>query len=66
MSEQKEKPRALGVPAQAPTDLPMPPYRFQRYGGASGEGEGCGTSRQAADILRKANLLGWAATNVRR
>lgn len=50
------------VPTTAPTDLPMPPYRFQRDD-AGGSPQENGTAKQAADILRQANLLSCSAAS---
>ena len=55
-----------GVPEQTPTDLPMPPYRFQRDCGLSvPDAHRSGTAQQAIDILRQADLLGCAAVSTR-
>jgi hypothetical protein len=64
MSNHDRTNRSLGVPADTPKDLPMPPYRFQREGGVTSvPTDGNGTAKQAADILRQANLLGCSAAS---
>lgn len=63
MSDPKHKAAAMGVPSQTPMDLPMPAYRFQRDTSASPRLTENGAARQAAEILREANLLGCTAAN---
>lgn len=65
MSEETLKSGVRGVPSYTPTDLPMPPYRFQSDD-SSRKRDDNGTSKQAADILRSARLLGCSAASAPR
>lgn len=64
MSNQVRKASTVGVPTQTPMDLPMPAYRFQRDTSASSARMlDNGVARQAAEILREANLLSCSAAS---
>ncbi len=55
---------AASVPDQAPSDLPMRPYSFQRDDlEIDLATERNGTMELATEILRKANLLGSSAAS---
>ncbi|WP_198353924.1 hypothetical protein [Sphingomonas sp. MA1305] len=67
MSDCMPKTSSTGVPPQTPMDLPMPEYRFQRDTSASlARMTDNAVARQAAEILREANLLGCTASNAGR